>query len=198
MVDGHERPGAAPPSDAGGLDQAEALHRFWDELVRPDAVHPGGVLLPETGLEPALAVAVRRLHAAADAPAVSAAFADRLRRDLFAEGAADPRRRGGRAEAPGRVLRFVSPVVGPWSWRRAVAQAAMAAVLLAALLGGPDPHSWVPGLAGPTPTVAAEEWHNDRDCAPAATPPRRAEPAAAGAVPTATVTTGGPAGCGRE
>ena len=72
-------------------DAADRLDRYWDEVVRGRAVHPGGPNAdgPE-GLDPRLALAVRRLHAEDDAPAPDAGFAARLRTALGLAAEATP------------------------------------------------------------------------------------------------------------
>jgi len=113
-------------------DVADHLDRYWDGILRRRAVHPGGLESNGLdGLDPRLALAVRRLHAADDAPAPDADFAARLRTALGLAAAATP------------------PLVGPWGDaertrpRRVLpggglplAQVAAAAVIALAILGG--------------------------------------------------------------
>ena len=71
---------------ADDVAAADRLDRYWDDVVRRGAVHPGGLsadgsrAADELGSD--LALAVRRLHAEDDAPAPDRRFAARLGREL--------------------------------------------------------------------------------------------------------------------
>lgn len=199
--------GAEPGPIGRDGREAEALDRYWDGLVRGGGVHPGGLEGeadgPSVGFDAGLAAAVGHLHAGDEAPAPSPAFATRLRRDLFGARVAEP---GGTVAAMpgagagvGRSLGLVHPLLGWRSAGRAVA--AVAAAIVLALVGGVDPHRLVPGLIGPTPTVAAEERMSPATteaagCVSTATPAGAAIDLPRLGVATATATAGGGQGCG--
>ncbi|MDI3340943.1 MAG: hypothetical protein QJR03_10475 [Sphaerobacter sp.] len=122
----------------------DALDRYWDALV-------AGETGDDDALDPALAAAVRELHARDDAPAPDPAFRARLGQRLAAEAAV----RGGsdavplRADAPGGhdllmigppaeadQPELAGPAQGGWRrWLREGAGMAAAAVVLVAVAG---------------------------------------------------------------
>ena len=108
---------------------ADRLDRYWDELVRGRAVHPGG--FDDHGLDPRLAHAVRRLHAGDDAPAPAPDFAERLRTVLGLAAGAAPPVVVSRIEGERAGCRRVLPGIG-----LPLAQIAAAAVIALAILGG--------------------------------------------------------------
>jgi len=153
-----------PPSVARLVRSAAGPGPGSDGALAPDLPGRNGVgPEPFPDRVPALADAVRRLHARDDAPAPDPAFAARLRRDLFPPGVAATQAASASpaddattpTPAPlvpgGRVLPFLHPIA-----RRPLAELVAAALLLAVLGGSLGGRGLLPNLGGGSPpTVAA-------------------------------------------
>ncbi len=140
-------------TEANGGDAAERLNRYWDDLLRDRAVHPGGPAAPAAGLDLDLAAAVRRLHALDDAPAPDPVLAARLWPALVSPAADAPATGDPTPVTAGaHALRLVHPALG-----RPLVELIAAALLLAVLGGSLGGRGGFPSLSGPVPTASAQE-----------------------------------------
>lgn len=138
-------------------DRADELNRWWDALVLGGAVDPDErPPVASAGADPALAVALRRLHALDDAPLPESAFGARLWQGLVAPVPAREEPASSLVEASNRrvapPLRVVHPLGGG-----ALGRMAAAAIVLAVLGGSLGGRGLIPTLTGGSPTVSAHE-----------------------------------------
>ena len=149
-------PGDGSRRDRDRERAAEALNRYWDDLVRGRGAtrvdRP-----PPDDVDPTLATAIHRLHGLDETPAPDAAFGARLWQGLVSpvlagRGAGQP---PAEVPAPGgsQPLRLVRPT-GGWSFGRLATAAALVLAVLGGTGGG---RGLIPALPGGSPTVSAGE-----------------------------------------